>query len=421
MPYPGYPMLVFTFPGQGSQRPGMGRDWVEHPSWELVATASEISDRDVAYLLLDAPKEELTQTKNAQLATFTLSLVVLDALERVGLEPGACAGHSLGEYTALVASGALGLDDGVRLVVERGEAMQSAAEDHPGTMAAALGISDSDAEAACMRAEEGAWVANYNAPGQVVLAGTADGVARAGVIAKTLGAKKVMPIPVGGAFHSPLMAPARDRLRKALAEVSFADPEVPVVANVDARAHPDGAEWSSLLSAQLTSPVRWHQSLAAFEAMEARAYVEVGPGGVLVGLARRIVGDAKALVVAKPEDVDFLLGVLSDGSPLQAYVGSHSGEHTAMRERVVPAPVNGVFDPAPGLGAPGPVARNTRTAATDVQPAPAGLVSTGDLIGTVSGVEVRTQFSGTLMGLLVLSGERVTAGQPVAWLRVEPD
>ncbi len=202
-------MLAFTFPGQGSQRSGMGHAWVDHPSWEVAAEASEIAGRDLTALLLEAPMEELTRTANAQLATFVMSLVVLDAVERLGLFPAACAGHSLGEYTALVASGALSLSDGTRLVIDRGEAMQTAADERPGTMAALIGIADDDAEAACQRAEDEVWVANYNAPGQVVIAGTAAGVATATDRAKELGARKVLPIPVSGAFHTQLMLPAR--------------------------------------------------------------------------------------------------------------------------------------------------------------------------------------------------------------------
>ena len=158
-------MLAFTFPGQGSQRPGMGRAWLEHPSWEVVEEASAVAGSDVARLLLDVDQDELTLSANAQLATFVLSLVVLDAIERVGIEPTLCAGHSLGEYTALAASGALGFEEGVRLVVERGEAMHNAAEEHPGTMAAVMGADDDAVDAACQRAEGEVWVANYNAPG----------------------------------------------------------------------------------------------------------------------------------------------------------------------------------------------------------------------------------------------------------------
>src|SRR3954447_3815633 len=234
----------------------MGAAWLDHPSWELVADASEAAERDLERLLLKAEADELTETRNAQLATFTLSLVVLDAVERLGIAPTLCAGHSLGEYTALVATGGLGFEDGVRVVAERGEAMQAAAEDNPGTMAAVLGLDDEQVDQACRRVDGEVWVANYNAPGQVVIAGTREGVAQAGEEAKALGAKKVMPLPVGGAFHTPLMAPARNRLRKALAEAAVEHPGVPVVANVDARAYSGAADWPSLLSSQLQSPVR---------------------------------------------------------------------------------------------------------------------------------------------------------------------
>ena len=217
-------MLAFTFPGQGSQRSGMGLPWVDHPSWEVAGEASEIAGRDLTALLLEAPMEELTRTANAQLATFVMSLVVLDAVERLGLTPAACAGHSLGEYTALVASGALSLADGTSLVIERGDAMQKAADDRPGTMAALIGIADDDAEAACQRAESDVWVANYNAPGQVVISGTEAGIAAATGHAKDLGARKVLPIPVSGAFHTPMMLPARTRLRGRLDTVTFHSP-----------------------------------------------------------------------------------------------------------------------------------------------------------------------------------------------------
>jgi [acyl-carrier-protein] S-malonyltransferase len=394
-------VLTFTFPGQGSQKPGMGEPWVEHPSWELVADASEAADRDVARLLLQAEKEELTQTRNAQLATFTLSLVVLDAIERLGLSPSACAGHSLGEYSALVASGAVSFEDGVRLVTERGEAMQAAAEDHPGTMAAVLGLEDDDVEAACVRAEAEAWVANYNAPGQVVIAGSAEGIAAAAEVAKELGAKRVMSLPVGGAFHSPLMEPARSRLRKALAEVIFHDLEVPVTANVDARSHGAG-DWPALLSAQLCSPVRWRQTIEALVAgdPESPAFVEVGPGAVLTGMVKRIAPDVRAVSVAGPEDLNSLVESLAGASPLQAYITAHQGEHLYVSERVVVSPVTGVYAP-PGDG---PLAEGQA-------------VAVGQLLGTVGSTEVRSPFAGVLQGLLAVDGERVTDGQPVAWLR----
>ena len=311
-------VLVFTFPGQGSQKSGMGEPWVDHPSWEFVGEASEAAGRDLAYLLLEAPIDELTRTENAQLATTVLSLVVLDAVERLGLSPAACAGHSLGEYTALVASGALTFEDGIQLVVARGDAMARAGDEAPGTMAAILGISDDDAEAACQRAEGDVWVANYNAPGQVVIAGTVEAVAVAGRLAKELGAKRVMPIPVSGAFHTPLMQGARATLRKALADVTFRAPEVRVVANVDARVHDDPADWPGLLSAQLCSPVRWRQTLETFAGLGLTSLIELGPGGVLSGLAKRSLPEIQSLAVAKPADLDTLMDRIAEAGTWKA-------------------------------------------------------------------------------------------------------
>ena len=410
-------VLVFTFPGQGSQRAGMGGPWVDHPSWEVVEEASDAAGRDLSRLLLEAPIEELTQTENAQLATTVLSLVVLDAVERIGLTPAACAGHSLGEYTALVASGALGFEDGIGLVVARGEAMARAGEEAPGTMAALLGIADDDAEAACMRAEGDVWVANYNAPGQVVIAGTPDAVALAGELARSLGAKRVLPIQVSGAFHTPLMRGARADLRKALAEVAFLTPEVRVVANVDAHVHDDPAEWPGLLSAQLCSPVRWRQTLETFAGLGLTSLVELGPGGVLSGLAKRSLPEIQSLAVSRPEDLDALIDRVSAAGTWRAEPALHQGEHLYMSERVVVSPSSGIFSPESSLQAPG----------TGLLPGTAGdptgppsAVRVGELVGRVGVSEVRTPFDGQVIGWLAADGERVQEGQPLIWLRV-PD
>jgi [acyl-carrier-protein] S-malonyltransferase len=377
----------------------MGRPWIDHPSWEVVGDASEAAGRDIAGLLLEADTDELTATRNAQLATFALSLVALDAIERLGLAPSACAGHSLGEYTALVATGALGFEDGARLVTERGDAMQGAADEHPGTMAAFIGISDADAEAACQRAESDVWLANYNSPGQVVVAGTAEGVAAAAEVAKTLGARRVLPIQVGGAFHTPLMAAARHRLRKALATASFADPEIPVTANVDARPHVTAEEWPGLLSAQLCSPVRWHQTLSGLADTGVTAFVEVGPGGVLSALARRTVSDSLAVSVSKPDDLDVLVDALAGEGPLHTYAADHQGEHLYTSERLVVSQAAGLFQPRQDLE---------------------DRVDVGEVVGSVGTEEVRSPFSGSLQGFLANAGQRVLIGQPVAWLRAAP-
>jgi len=421
-------VLAFTFPGQGSQRSGMGRSWVDHPSWEVVAEASAAAGRDIEELLLDTPAKELTQTANAQLATFVQSLVVLDAVERIGLSPAACAGHSLGEYTALVAGGAVSFVDGIHLVVARGEAMALAGEDSPGTMAVLLGISDDDAGAACQRAEGDVWVANYNAPGQVVVAGTSDAVATVAVIARELGARRVLPIPVSGAFHTPLMAGARPALRKALADAVFLVPEVPVVANVDARVHQGSAEWPRLLSAQLCSPVRWRQTLETLVGLGTTLLIELGSGGVLTGLAHRVVPEIDAMSVATPDDLDTLMDAVAAPDSWRDEPQAHQGEHLYMSERVVVSPCSGVFAPEESLAAPGTglLPGTTRTAPTGAGSEVAGgagmdSVGVGDLVGRVGVTDVRTPFAGQVVRWLSAAGERVQEGQPLVWLRVGGD
>lgn len=389
-------MLAFTFPGQGSQRPGMGRPWVDHESWELVGEASEVAGRDVAGLLLDADADELKDTRNAQLTTFVSSLVVLDAVERLGIDAGFCAGHSLGEYTALCASGALSFDEGVALVVERAAAMHDAGQQHPGTMAAVLGLDDEDVEVACRRADSDVWVANFNAPGQVVIAGSPEGVARASEISKELGAKKSMPLQVSGAFHTPFMTPARDRLRSAIAAASPRDTDMPVVSNVDALAHASGSEWASLLSAQLSSPVRWKQCLLELSRLGVVSFAELGPGGVLTGMTKRTLDGSRTISVSTPDDLDKLLEWVNDGR--SAATSQHEGEHLFAVERLVVSPGAGVFTP-----------RN------DVEPG--SRVSIGTVLGHIGTVEVRSAFDGILQAFIAVDGERVTPRQPIAWLR----
>ncbi len=270
-------------------------------------------------------------------------------------------------------------------------------------------------------------MANYNAPGQVVIAGTAEAVILAGTIAKELGARRVMPFPVAGAFHTALMAPARSRLRKALADAPFVAPEIPVVANVDARVHPGPSEWPGLLSAQLCSPVRWCQSMATLGELGTTQVVEVGPGGVLTGLARRTLPEAQALSVASPDDLAVLVDTLSGSETWHAYAAEHQGEHLYTSERVVVSPAAGVFTPDPGLPAPAPgavaVASSSVSPASSVSPgSPESpgpvVVAVGALLGRVGDNEVRTPFAGQVVGFMAHAGERVMAGQPLAWLRV---
>jgi len=388
-------MIVFMYPGQGSQVPGMGSAWKDHPSWELVAEASEVADRDVADLLLNADAETLKLTRNSQLTTFVLSMVVFDAVTRVGVEGAGHAGHSLGEYSALTAAGVLDFADAVTLVSERGDAMQAAADDRPGTMAAILGLDDDQVDIACARVAGDVWVANYNAPGQVVIAGDETAVAEAGDVAKELGAKRAMPLPVGGAFHTPFMAPARDRLRKAIDQTDFRDADTFVVANVDGAVHKASGDWKGLLTAQLCSPVRWRHSLHTLDDSGATTFIEVGPGAVLTGLVKRTLKDASKITINSPDDVDGLLESIGNTStPTPA----HEGEHLFATERLVVSPSAGVFTPE---------------AAIDVGQS----ITRGAILGTVGEVEVRSAFAGEVQGFLALPGERVTARQPIAWLR----
>lgn len=388
-------MLAFTFPGQGSQRPGMGRPWQDHESWELVDEASEVAERDIAALLCDADADELKDTRNAQLTTFVSSLMVLDAVQRIGIDASFCAGHSLGEYTALTATGALGFDDGIRLVSARAAAMHDAGLEQPGTMAAVLGLDDDQVVVACNLADADVWVANYNAPGQVVIAGSHDGVDKASAHAKDLGAKRVMALPVSGAFHTPFMTAARDRLRDAIAAANPRDTDVPVVSNVDAKPHDVGAEWASLLSAQLSSPVRWRQCLLTLQAEGATDFAELGPGGVLSGMAKRTTS-GRTISIATPDDLDKLLEWVDAGTTTLS--SQLEGEHLFAVERLVVSPGAGIFTPV-----------------SDV--VEGGSIDVGTVIGHVGDAEVRSSFAGQFQSFIAVDTERVTLRQPIAWLR----
>ena len=390
-------MLAFTFPGQGSQRPGMGRPWQDHESWELVDEASDVAGRDIAKLLCDADADELKDTRNAQLTTFVSSLVVLDAVQRVGIDASFCAGHSLGEYTALTATGALGFDDGVRLVAARAAAMHDAGLERPGTMAAVLGLDDDQVGVACNLADAEVWVANFNAPGQVVIAGSPDGVDRASAHAKDLGAKRVMSLQVSGAFHTPFMAAARDRLRDAIAEADPRDSDVPVVSNVDAKPHDLGVDWTSLLSAQLSSPVRWRQCLLTLESEGVTDFAELGPGGVLSGMAKRTTS-GRTISIATPDDLDKLLEWVD--SRTSSPVTQLEGEHLFAVERLVVSPAAGLFTPTDDLGE-------------------GSQIDVGTVIGHVGDAEVRSPFAGLLQSFIAVDTERVTLRQPIAWLRTD--
>lgn len=293
-------LRIALFPGQGSLKPGMGLNWADHPSAELFDQIANVADVDVRFLVEQAPLETLVRTDNAQLATFALSAVVAHAaqLDDVDL----AIGHSLGEYSALYFAGILGLADATKLVRARGQAMAQASLDHPGGLVAVLGA-DSDQLAAVIQQFPTLVIANQNAPGQTVLAGSSHDLEALRATSKELGLKRVVPLDVGGAFHSPLMASAHDSLDLALADTTFEEGRMPVIANVDAQRHEGGNQWRTLLLRQLTSTVRFQDSVAQLQG-SSNTFIELGPGGVLIGLVKRIDTEATLISLATPDDVD---------------------------------------------------------------------------------------------------------------------
>ncbi|WP_406386698.1 ACP S-malonyltransferase [Streptomyces sp. NBC_01618] len=298
------------FPGQGTQKERMGEPWRETPSWELTGEVSEAVGEDLPELLLRTPGEQLRRTDLAQLAVFTVSVVAhAEAVRRdaLGGTPVACAGHSLGEYAALTAAGALTVSATAKLVAARGRAMRRAAEAREGTMGVLVAAPREEVAALAGRLREDGlevWVANVNAPGQTVVSGSLDGIARIEEEAPSIGAKLIR-VQVGGAFHSPYMAPAADVLAAALKDSAFAPAHLPVVANADAEPHTDGAAWPELSARQLTSPVLWERSVRTLVGtLGCRRLVEIGPGRTLAGLIRRIVPDTEVVSVDTPAALD---------------------------------------------------------------------------------------------------------------------
>lgn len=306
--------LGILFPGQGTQRPGMGRAWQDSEAWALVGDMSEWTGVDLEWLLLDADREELRRTDRAQLAVFAVGVLAHAEATRLGLLRGAVAyaGHSLGEYVALYAAGALRLKDATNLVAERGGAMQEAAQQRPGAMAAVKDAVAEDVEAVleqCRAEGFQVWAANLNGPTQVVMSGTDDGVtAGCDRVEAELGARWVR-LDVGGAFHSPLMEPAAKRLWAALREAGFAAGHAPVVANVDGLVHDDGADWPALMERQLTSPVRWEACVRTLTGKTGcEGFLELGPGRTLGGLLARIDAGAPVVSAGTPEALRALAG-----------------------------------------------------------------------------------------------------------------
>ncbi|MEZ4905655.1 MAG: ACP S-malonyltransferase [Spirosomataceae bacterium] len=282
-------MKAYIFPGQGSQFSGMGKDLYDSNAQARVLfdKANEILGFEITKIMFEGTDEELKQTNVTQPAIFLHSVVLASTIE--DFAPDMVAGHSLGEFSALVAAGVLSFEDGLKLVAQRADAMQRACELNPSTMAAVLALSDEKIEEICASIEgEVVVAANYNCPGQVVISGSHEGIRLAGEKLKEAGAKRVLLLPVGGAFHSPLMEPAREELAAAILNTTFNAPKCPIYQNVNAQAETDIAIIKANLIAQLTAPVRWTQSVQHMVADGATTFSECGPGKVLQGLIKKI-------------------------------------------------------------------------------------------------------------------------------------
>jgi [acyl-carrier-protein] S-malonyltransferase len=295
--------IAFCFPGQGSQDVGMGRAIAERfpEARSVYEEASEAVGFDVARLCFEGSLEELTRTELQQPALVATSVACLRAVQTLGIEPDYVIGHSVGEYSALTAAAALSAREAVALVRERGVAMAEAAQEKPGAMAAVLGLEDGVVEDLCSRIE-GVWPANYNCPGQVVVSGENAAVDRLIEEAATLGARKTVKLRVSGAFHSPLVARAAERLRPALAKASFRDPMPPFMSTVTARLE-DATRLAGLLVEQLTGPVKFTQAVRGLVKDGVGMFVEIGPGSVLSGLLRRCDRSLRTLSVGDPESL----------------------------------------------------------------------------------------------------------------------
>lgn len=285
-------MKAFVFPGQGAQFVGMGKDLYEQSAEakEMFEKANDILGFRITDLMFEGTEEDLKQTKVTQPAVF-LHSVILSKVIGDEFKPEMVAGHSLGELSALTAAGALSFEDGLKLVSARARAMQKACEIKPSTMAAIIALPDEKVEEICDGVDGVVVAANYNCPGQIVISGEIEAVNAACEAAKAAGAKRALPLKVGGAFHSPLMEPARQELAEAIAATEFHTPACPVYQNVDAAPHTDPAEIKANLIAQLTAPVRWTQTVANMVADGATEFVELGPGKVLQGLVSKVSRD----------------------------------------------------------------------------------------------------------------------------------
>jgi [acyl-carrier-protein] S-malonyltransferase len=299
--------LGIVFPGQGSQSVGMMQAYADLAAVrEVIAEASEALDQDLGKLMAEGPAEQLGLTVNTQPVMLTAGYAAYRAwLSLGGAEPAVLAGHSLGEYTALVAAGVVSFRDALPLVRFRAQAMQEAVPQGQGAMAAIMGLDEDAVRAACAESAQGEIVAavNFNTPGQVVIAGHAAAVKRACDAAKAKGAKRALPLPVSAPFHSALMQPAAERLQQYLEHVAFSAPRIPVINNVDVKGYSDPAQIKDALVRQAYNPVRWVETIRAFAAQGITHVAECGPGKVLAGMTKRIEGGLESIALADKSSV----------------------------------------------------------------------------------------------------------------------
>jgi len=307
-------VIVLLCPGQGAQKVGMGKDLAERfpAARDVFQRVDDTLGAPLSRLMWEGPEEELTLTHNAQPAILAHSAAVWAVVaDRLAPALKAAAGHSLGEYSAYVAAGSLSAENGARLVRRRGELMYQAGTQRPGAMSAVLGLATSEVDAACREASSAEAIAvpaNLNAPDQTVISGDPAAVEKAGEACKTRGAKRVLPLKVSGAFHSPLMKPAVPGLQQALEQVTFAEPRIPIFANATAGPVTTGTDARRLLAEQLTAPVRWVECMqAAGAAVPGARFIEIGPGNVLSGLLKRIVPGASSTALGTAAEVEKFL------------------------------------------------------------------------------------------------------------------